>query len=230
MTYFSSEYECKLDAKGRMVLPARIKSSMPEDSEGTRIVLTRGFEPCITIYPIEEWQKIFERVASLDEFNPEYRRFQRNFLRGNTEIELDKNGRFLLPRTMVRYAQLERDAILVGMGNRIEIWNPEVYDDYLINDQEEFSALAQRFLSKEDAAEKETESPKKQEVKPKKEAVIIEEEEEEEEEIVIVRKVKKAVPKVIVEEVVEEEDAAEGISDEASEDDDDKDENNQSED
>ena len=151
MTYFSSEYECKLDAKGRMVLPAKFKSSLPEASENC-IVLTRGFEPCITVYPLQEWQKIFERVASLDEFNPEYRRFQRNFLRGNTEIELDKSGRFLIPRTMARYAQLDREAILIGMGNRIEIWNPDLYEEFLISDQEEFSALAQRFLSKDKAA------------------------------------------------------------------------------
>jgi MraZ protein len=214
MSYFSSEYECKLDAKGRMVLPARIKSSMPEDSEGTRIVLTRGFEPCITIYPIDEWQKIFERVASLDEFNPEYRRFQRNFLRGNTEVELDKNGRFILPRTMARYAKIERDAILVGMGNRIEVWNPEVYDEYLINDQEEFSALALRFLSKEDESSKKETMPKKAVVMAKE--TIKEEDQplaDDEEEVVIVKTVKKRVPKkvaqpieVVVEvEIIEEE-------------------------
>lgn len=131
-----------------MVLPAKFKSNLPKASEGS-IVLTRGFEPCITVYPLQEWQKIFERVAALDEFNPEYRRFQRNFLRGNTEIELDKSGRFLVPRTMARYAQLEREAILIGIGNRIEIWNPDLYEEFLINDQEEFSALAQRFLSKD---------------------------------------------------------------------------------
>lgn len=215
MNYFSSEYECKLDTKGRMVLPARIKSSMPEDEEGTRIVLTRGFEPCITIYPLDEWQKIFERVASLDEFNPEYRRFQRNFLRGNTEVELDKNGRFTIPRTMARYAKIDREAILVGMGNRIEVWNPDVYDDYLINDQEEFSELALRFLSKEDESpKKETEpkpEPKKLAIPAKKEekpAVVEEEEvyeeeireqkiinEDGEEEIIIVKTIKKRAPK-----------------------------------
>ncbi len=105
MSYFSSEYECKIDVKGRMVLPARIKASLPEESEST-IVVTRGFEPCLTIYPLNEWKKIFEQVSSLNEFNPEYRRFQRNFLRGNTEIELDKSGRFLIPRTMARFAKV----------------------------------------------------------------------------------------------------------------------------
>lgn len=171
MSYFSSEYECKLDTKGRMVLPARVKASLPESSEN-KIVLTRGFEPCLTIYPLEEWAKIFEKVSSLNEFNPEYRRFQRNFLRGNTEIELDKNGRFLIPRTMVRFARLERDAILVGMGNRIELWNPDVYDEYLIKDQEEFSSLAQQFLGN---GEQETPKVKEKEVEVEK-TVTVEEE------------------------------------------------------
>lgn len=164
MSYFSSEYECKLDVKGRMVLPARIKSSLPESSEN-KIVLTRGFEPCLTIYPLEEWNKIFEKVSSLNEFNPEYRKFQRNFLRGNTEIELDKNGRFLIPRTMVRFAKLEREAILVGMGNRIEVWNPDVYDEYLIKDQQEFSSLAQQFLGNEENGKEESEEAKEPSIK-----------------------------------------------------------------
>jgi MraZ protein len=135
-----------------MVLPARIKASLPEESEST-IVVTRGFEPCLTIYPLNEWKKIFEKVSSLNEFNPEYRRFQRNFLRGNTEIELDKSGRFLIPRTMARFAKLDKEAILVGMGNRIEIWNPDMYDEYLISDPEEFSALANNFLGEKQKLE-----------------------------------------------------------------------------
>ena len=149
MAYFSSEYECKIDAKGRMVLPSRIKSALPEESEST-IVVTRGFEPCLTIYPLNEWKKIFQKVSSLNEFNPEYRKFQRNFLRGNTEIELDKSGRFLIPRTMVRFAQLDKEAILVGMGNRIEVWNPDLYDEYLIKDPAEFSTLANEFLGEDE--------------------------------------------------------------------------------
>ena len=148
---FSSEFECKLDGKGRLVLPARFKSSLPE-SEEQRIVLIRGFEPCLTIYPLPEWQKIFEKVVSLNEFNKAHRNFQRNFLRGNTEIELDKAGRFLIPKTMQRYAKLEANALLIGLGNRIEVWNPEVYDEFMISDQEAFSSLAEDILSDGDMA------------------------------------------------------------------------------
>jgi len=145
MSYFSSEYECKLDAKGRMVLPAKIKSNLPEAS-GNTIVVTRGFETCLVIYPLVEWNKVFSKVSGLNEFNEEYRNFQRNFFRGNTEIDLDNNGRFLVPKTLLKHAQIDKDAIMVGMGNRIEVWNPDLYEKFLINDQKEFSKLAEKYL------------------------------------------------------------------------------------
>jgi MraZ protein len=145
MSYFSSEYECKLDAKGRLILPARMKANLPAAS-GNNIVITRGFETCLVIYPEVEWRKVFSKVSGLNEFNEEYRNFQRNFFRGNTEAELDSNGRFVLPRSMSKYAQIETEVIVVGMGNRIEIWNPELYDQFLIKDQKEFSKLAEKFL------------------------------------------------------------------------------------
>ena len=145
MGFFTSEYDCKLDAKGRMVLPAKIKSNLPESS-GNELVLRRGFEPCLVLYPMVEYKKIYSRIAGLNEFNEEYRRLQRNFFRGNTEVELDNNGRFLVPKPMLRYASLEKEAVVVGMGNRIEIWNPDSYEEYLIKDPDEFSDLAQKYL------------------------------------------------------------------------------------
>lgn len=152
MAYFSGEYESKLDAKGRLVLPSRIKANLPEAS-GNNIVITRGFEPCLVIYPQIEWKKVFSRVSGLNEFNEEYRNFQRNFYRGNTEDELDSNGRFLIPKSMLRYANIDKEAVIVGMGNRIEIWNPETYDKFLISDPKEFSKLAEKYLG--DQTEKE---------------------------------------------------------------------------
>ncbi len=145
MSYFSSEYECKLDVKGRIVLPAKIKANLPEAS-GNSIVVTRGFEPCLVVYPQLEWKKVFSKVSGLNEFNEEYRNFQRNFFRGNTEADLDNNGRFLIPKSMLKHAQLDKEAIVVGMGNRIEIWNPDLYNNFLISDQKEFSKLAEKFL------------------------------------------------------------------------------------
>ncbi|MFK7900931.1 MAG: division/cell wall cluster transcriptional repressor MraZ [Cyclobacteriaceae bacterium] len=148
MSYFSGEYECKVDAKGRMVFPSKFKSRLPESS-ANEIVVSRGFEKCLVIYPIVEWKKIYSKVIGLNEFNEEYRNFQRNFFRGNTEIELDTNGRLLLPKRMLLYSNIEKEMVAVGIGNRIELWNPEIYEEYLVKDQQEFSQLAQKFLSDE---------------------------------------------------------------------------------
>lgn len=142
----SGEYDCKLDPKGRLVLPAKVKGSLP-DTFANQLVLVRGFEPCLVLYPRSAWEVIHAKVMALDEFNEEYRQFQRNFFRGMTEVELDSIGRFLLPGSMRRYAGLDKDAVIVGLGNRCEVWEPARYDDFLIKDQGAFSKLAQKFLS-----------------------------------------------------------------------------------
>lgn len=142
----SGEYDCKLDPKGRLVLPAKVKAALP-DAYANQLVLVRGFEPCLTLYPRAAWEVILAKVTALDEFNEEYRQFQRNFLRGMTEIELDSIGRFGLPGTMRRYAGIEKEAVVVGLGNRLELWDPTRYDDFLIKDMSTLSGLAQKFLS-----------------------------------------------------------------------------------
>ncbi len=145
MTFFTSQYECKLDAKGRMVLPARIKSQLPE-GEGQELIIRRGFEPCLIVYPLVEFKKVFSKISGLNEFNEEYRTLQRNFLSGVVAVELDANGRFLIPKNMLAYAQIDKDATLVGMGNKVEIWNPTTYEKHLIQDPGELSKLAQKHL------------------------------------------------------------------------------------
>ena len=142
----TGEYDCKLDPKGRLVLPAKVKAALP-DAYANQLVLVRGLEPCLVLYPRSAWEVIQAKVMALDEFNEEYRQFQRNFMRGMTEVELDSIGRFLLPGSMRRYAGLEKDAVIVGIGNRCEIWDPARYDDFLIKDASTFSKLAQKFLS-----------------------------------------------------------------------------------
>ncbi len=145
MTFFTSEYECKLDAKGRLVLPARIKNGLPETS-GNELVVGLGFEKCLIVYPILEFKKLYAKVAGLSEFNPDYRKLQRNFFRGNTVVELDSSGRFLIPKQMLNYAQLEKQVVVVGMGNKVELWNPELYKEQLYDNQNEFSDHVQKYL------------------------------------------------------------------------------------
>jgi MraZ protein len=144
MTFFTSEYECKLDAKGRLVLPSRIKAQLPEG--GQELVIRRGFEQCLILYPMVEFKKVFSKISGLSEFNEEYRKLQRNFFSGTVTVELDSNGRLLIPKNMLTYAAVDKDAILVGMGNKVEIWNPSIYEKHQISDPGELSKLAQKHL------------------------------------------------------------------------------------
>ena len=145
MTFFTSEYEIKLDAKGRLVLPARIKAQLPE-ADSQELVIRRGFEQNLIIYPMVEFKKVFAKISGLSEFNEEYRSLQRNFFAGIATVEMDNNGRILLPKNMLTYAQLDKDLMLVGMGNRVEIWNPALYEKHLIQDPSELSKLAEKHL------------------------------------------------------------------------------------
>jgi MraZ protein len=146
MSLFTGEFECKLDAKGRLTLPSKVKSKLPEVS-GNQLIMSLGLEPCLVIYPLVEYRKIYSRIASMNEFNEEFRRLQRNFFRRIAEVELDGVGRLLIPKSMSKYAKLEKELMLVGMGNRIELWNAEVYEEFIINDNQEFSKLAQKYLT-----------------------------------------------------------------------------------
>jgi MraZ protein len=146
MAFFTSEYSCKLDAKGRLVLPSRMKANLPEASS-SELFIREGFEPCLELYPLVEYKKIYSKIAGLNEFNAEFRKLQRNFFRGSATVELDSAGRLLIPKSMLQYGKLDKEVVVVGMGNRMEIWNPEEYDKFLINDPQELSELAEKHLT-----------------------------------------------------------------------------------
>ena len=145
MAYFSGEYECTVDTKGRMLLPSRVKVRLPENHHA-ELVIQKSTDPCLLIYTIPEWEKIAEKISSLNEFDENTAMVQRNFLRGNTEVDLDNMGRFLISKRMLEHAGITKEAILVGLGNRLEIWNPEIYDAYLIKDPKQLAEMLQKQL------------------------------------------------------------------------------------
>lgn len=145
MAFFTGEHECKLDAKGRLVLPSRLKSVLPAASM-KNIIIRKGFEPNLILYPLNEFQNIYSRINSLNEFSSEQRKLKRNLFSSISQVELDSNGRFLLPKSMVLHCNLDKDVILVGMGNIIELWSAKKYGKFLIDDSHEFSKLAQKYL------------------------------------------------------------------------------------
>lgn len=145
MGYFSGEYEATVDAKGRMILPAKVKARLPEGF-AQEIFLLRSTDPCLMIYPIPEWEKMASKVSGLNEFDEHTATIQRNFLRGGQECELDNMGRFLIPKRLLDYAGITKDAIVVGLGNRLELWEPARYEKSLISDPKELAGLLKATL------------------------------------------------------------------------------------
>ncbi|MEJ7823577.1 MAG: division/cell wall cluster transcriptional repressor MraZ [Chitinophagaceae bacterium] len=125
MSTFFGEYEATVDAKGRFLLPGGFKKQLPEGEN--KFVINRGFEKCLTLYPIKSWEPIVQEFLLKNEFDKNVRDFRRQFFGGATEVELDTAGRLLLPQTLKEYANLTKDIILVAALNSIEIWDAEKY-------------------------------------------------------------------------------------------------------
>ena len=145
MTFFTGEYECKLDAKGRLILPAKIKTHLPETP--TRLYLVKGFDPNLVLYTEVEYEKIYNKFTTLSGFDPVQRKLKRTFFSSGTAVDLDSIGRFLIPPPCIAHAQLQKQLMVVGVGSTIEIWALETYHQYLIADKEEYSELARKFLA-----------------------------------------------------------------------------------
>jgi MraZ protein len=143
---FLGEYEATLDAKGRFLLPAGFKRQIPE-SEITRFVVNRGFEKCLSLYPMQSWKPLYDQISTLNDFDPKVREFRRYFLNGAIEVEPDSAGRILIPQNLKDYAGLGKDIVLVAAVNKLEIWDKEKYQKFFDSvSPEDFSALAQSVM------------------------------------------------------------------------------------
>ena len=127
------EYEHSLDVKGRLILPAKIREDM-----GDKFIVTKGLDGCLFGFSQNEWTNFEEKLKTLPLTNKNARDFVRFFLSGATECEIDKQGRLLITSNLREYATLEKDAIIIGVGTRIEIWNREKWKSY--NSDENISA------------------------------------------------------------------------------------------
>lgn len=146
MKGFLGEYEATLDAKGRFLLPAGLKKQLPEGADS--FVINRGFEKCLSLYPMASWKPIFADISKLNDFDPKVREFRRYFLNGATEVEPDSAGRILLPPNLKEHAGLEKDIVLVSAVNKIEIWDAAKYKQFFDTfSPEAFSSLAQQVMA-----------------------------------------------------------------------------------
>ncbi|MEO8582688.1 MAG: division/cell wall cluster transcriptional repressor MraZ [Flavitalea sp.] len=146
MIGFLGEYEATVDAKGRFLLPAAIKKQLPDETPN-QFVISRGFERCLSLYPVVNWNPTFEGLSKLNDYDPKVREFTRYFLNGATELEWDSAGRLLIPPNLREHASIEKDIVLVGSMKKIEIWDKVKYKEFFDSmTPQAFSQLAKEVI------------------------------------------------------------------------------------
>lgn len=141
MINFLGEYEVTLDAKGRFSLPAGFRKQLP-DSAPESFVINRGFENCLSLYPLSSWNVLSEKINRLNDFNPKVRDFKRLFLNGATQIDADSAGRLLLPKPLQDFAKIKKDIVFSSQGSKIELWDKDIYHNYIQSKAVNFTDLA----------------------------------------------------------------------------------------
>lgn len=135
---FMGEHSHTIDAKGRLIIPARFREEL-----GEQFVVTQGLDHCLTVYPMKEWESFQEQLNQLPRANKETRIFRRFFTAKATICELDKQGRILVPATLREYAGLEKDVVLTGNIGNIEVWSKDRWDE--IGAYDDMDAIAEKM-------------------------------------------------------------------------------------
>lgn len=145
MSHLIGEFDCKLDAKGRLMVPAGLKKQLPAiDADG--LVVNRGFEKHLVVYSKAEWDKVTADLAQLNPYEEKNRKFVRYFTRGATELSLDSSGRVLLPKSLLEYAGIGSEVVLSCQFNKIELWSKEAYEEQMDDEPENFASLAEEVM------------------------------------------------------------------------------------
>ncbi|MXV52768.1 division/cell wall cluster transcriptional repressor MraZ [Pedobacter sp. HMF7647] len=145
MSHFLGEFDCKLDAKGRLMIPSNLKKQLP-DAEKDGLVVNRGFEKHLVVYTRKEWDKIVDDLSKLNQYEKKTREFIRYFTRGATELSLDASNRVLFPKALLDYAGIGSEVVLSCQFNKIEVWDKNAYDSQMDNEPENFANLAEEVM------------------------------------------------------------------------------------
>ena len=138
-------YECKVDAKGRLMLPTSLKKQLGSLEEG--FVLKRSvFQPCLELFPMSEWNKMMLKINKLNRFVKKNNDFIRRFTAGVKMVDIDATGRLLIPKDLVVFATIEKDIVLNSAINIIEIWDKDKYENAIENATDDFADLAEEVM------------------------------------------------------------------------------------
>lgn len=139
------EYECKLDAKGRFLFPSSLRKQLNPASD-ERFMLNKGFEDCLTLYPMDEWDRVSKQLSKLNLFKPKNRMFYRLFHQGAKFTELDSTGRIHVPKAHMSRVGLEKNIMLNAYNDRIEIWDQDKYLAMMDDQMQNFADLADEVM------------------------------------------------------------------------------------
>ncbi|AVK83052.1 division/cell wall cluster transcriptional repressor MraZ [Lysinibacillus xylanilyticus] len=138
---FMGEYQHSVDAKGRLIVPAKFREAL-----GETFVVTRGLDNCLFGYPMDEWRKLEEKLKGLPMTKKDTRAFARFFFSGATEVEIDKQGRINIPSTLMQHAHLLKECVVLGVSNRIEIWAKDAWETYFSESEQSFNEIAENMI------------------------------------------------------------------------------------
>ncbi|MCX8016104.1 MAG: division/cell wall cluster transcriptional repressor MraZ [Patescibacteria group bacterium] len=135
------EYHYNLDNKGRLAIPAKLRNEL-----GGSVIVTRGLDTCLFIYPKKEWDLLLQRLNNLPLTQANSRAFSRFMLAGAVEAEIDQQGRILIPEYLRQFAKLNKKVIIAGINNRLEIWDENSWNDYRIKTEKEVNDIAEKLI------------------------------------------------------------------------------------
>lgn len=146
MSYLTGEFNCKLDAKGRMMIPADLKKQLPE-AEKEGLVINRGLENNLVIYTKREWDIKLGELSKLNEYDRKAIQFVRYFMAGATNLQPDGTGRINLPKNLLDYAGITGEVVLTCMLNKVEVWDKKAHEKMISEEPENFAALAEEVMA-----------------------------------------------------------------------------------
>lgn len=147
MSSFKGSYSYAVDSKGRISMPARLRKYVAPEANDS-FVVTRGFEKCLFVYPLDEWNSLEKSIRSLSPSIPKHRFFVRLLLQQAVESQLDGQSRITIPKDLLQLASIENEVLIVGALERFELWNPKLYQEYLNAQEESYESVAQMVFQK----------------------------------------------------------------------------------
>jgi MraZ protein len=145
MAGFKGQAEYSVDSKGRVAIPAKMRTVLNPEAKGT-FTVTRGLDRCIFLYPLDHWEQLEQRMSELNQYNKTTRDFLRATLMWAEEVPLDAQGRVGVPKSLLEYAGVGEKALIIGALDHIEIWDPGAFGDYMSERPEDFETLAERVM------------------------------------------------------------------------------------